>query len=99
MRIPELGQALRTARLKRGLTRAELAVAAGLARNTLNRIENGLFPDLGIRKASTLLQKLGLDLTVKPIESKPMKPDFVEMASASVGVSFKDQLAPDELVQ
>src|SRR5688500_4218465 len=99
MRIPELGQALRTARTAQGLTQAELAAAAGLTRNTLNRIENGLFPDLGIRKASALLQKLGLDLEVKAMKSKPTKPDFIEMACASAGVSFKRQLTSDELVQ
>ena len=33
------------------------------------------------------------------MKSKPAKPDFIEMACASAGVSFKRQLTSDELVQ
>lgn len=98
MRIQELGRAIRDARTARGLTQAELAAAAGLSRNTLNRLENGLFPDLGIRKAGAILEKLGMELTVKAVKQKPHKPDFVSMACTSAGVSFKKQLTSEELV-
>jgi transcriptional regulator with XRE-family HTH domain len=79
------------------LTQAELAARAGLSLNTLNRLENGLFPDLGIKKAEAILEKLGMELNIKPAESKK-KPDFVAMACTSANVSFKKQLTPDELV-
>ena len=65
--------------------------------NTLNRLENGVFPDLGVKKAGAILEKLGMELSIKPVELKH-KPDFVSMACTSAGVSFKKQLAPDELV-
>lgn len=98
MLILELGAAIRRARNARGLTQAQVAAAAGLSRNTLNRLENGLFPDLGVKKAQAILEKLNLELVVKPMESKPNKPDFIGMASASAGVSFKKPLTWDELV-
>lgn len=99
MRIPELGQKIREARTGKGMTQSELAAAAGLSRNTLNRLENGLFPDLGIRKASALLEELGMDLTVTAINQTKKMPDFVSMACTSAGISFKKQLTVDELVQ
>lgn len=95
--IQELGRAIRKGRNARGLTQAELAARAGLSLNTLNRLENGLFPDLGIKKAEAILGKLGMELNIKAAGSKK-KPDFVAMACTSAGVSFKKQLTPDELI-
>lgn len=99
MLIQELGRAVRDARNARGLTQAQLATDAGLSRNTLNRLENGLFPDLGVKKAGAILERLGMELSVKPVELKQHKPDFVSMACSSASVSFKKQLTSDELVQ
>src|SRR5687767_7615806 len=99
MLVQELGRAIRNARSARGLTQAQLAMEAGLSRNTLNRLESGLFPDLGIKKAGAILERLGMELSVNPVEQKPNKPDFVSMACMSASVSFKNQLTPDELVQ
>src|SRR6267378_6102515 len=98
MLIQELGRAVRDGRNARGLTQARLATEAGLSLNTLNRLENGLFPDLGVKKAGAILEKLGMELSVKPTELKKSKPDFVSMACTSTGVSFKKQLTPDELI-
>lgn len=98
MLIQELGAAIRKARNARGLTQRQLAAAAGLSRNTLNRLENGLFPDLGVKKAQAILEELGLELTLKPVGSAARKPDFVGMACTSASVSFKKQLTRDELV-
>lgn len=98
MLIQELGAAIRKARSARGLTQKQVAAAAGLSRNTLNRLENGLFPDLGVKKAQAILEKLGMELVVKAVGAKANKPDFIGMASKSAGVSFKKQLTPEELV-
>lgn len=97
MLLQELGRAIRRARNARGLTQAQLAADAGVSRNTLNRVENGVFPDLGIKKVESILERLGMKL--KPVGLKQDKPDFVAMACATASVSFKTQLAPDELVQ
>src|SRR4029077_17032209 len=97
MLIQELGRAVRDGRNARGITQAALAAEAGLSLNTLNRLENGVFPDLGIKKAGAILEKLGMELSVNPIELKK-KPDFVSMACTFAGVSFKKQLTSYELI-
>ena len=98
MVLHELGRSVRKARLACGLTQAQLAAAAGLSRNTLNRLENGLFPDLGVKKAEAILEKLGMELAIRPAKTKSGKRDFIAMASTSAGVSFRKQLTPEELV-
>ena len=98
MVIQELGTAVRRERIARGWTQAHLAQAAGLSRNTLNRLENGLFPDLGVKKAEALLEKLGMELFVGSASAKTRQPDFIGMACTNASVSFKETLTPDELV-
>jgi transcriptional regulator with XRE-family HTH domain len=98
MKLQELGYEIRKARLARDLTQAQLAEAARLSRTTLNQLENGLFPDLGVKKVQAILDRLGLDLTVEPAQ-KARRPDFIQMACTTASVSFKESLAPDELVR
>jgi len=98
MVIQELGAEIRRMRQVRGLTQAQLAASAGLSRNTLNRLENGLFPDLGIRKAEVVLERLGLELAIKPSPRKHRAPDYVRMACTSASVSFRTMLTAEELV-
>ncbi len=97
MRIQELGSEIRKARVVRGLTQAQLAKAAGLSLTTLNQLENGVFPDLGVRKAQAILNQLGLTLTVHPAIPST-NPDFIRMACAAASVSFKTDLGEDELI-
>jgi transcriptional regulator with XRE-family HTH domain len=98
MRLQELGYAIRQARIAQGMTQARLARASGVSRVTLNQLENGLFPDLGVRKIEALLGNLGLELAVN---EKPARPgtDFISMASTSASVSFKEPLSDDELIR
>lgn len=98
MRLQELAQAVRTARLARGLTQAELAARAGLSRETLNLLENGLVRELGIRKLLSVLQNVGLDLNLEERELT-RRPDYVRMACTTANVSFKSRLTDDELVR
>ena len=98
MVIHELGLEIRRTRQARGLTQAQLAVLAGLSRNTLNRLENGMFPDLGIRKAEVILERLGLELAIRPSARKRKAPDYVRMACTSASVSFRTMLTAEELV-
>ena len=97
MRFQELGAAIRSARATRGLTQAELAQHAGLSRATLNRLENGVFPDLGLKKVQTLLDELGLELSVRRAR-REKNMDFVSMACTTASVSFREPVTPDELV-
>ncbi len=97
MRLPEIGSAIRAARAAGGLTQAELAVRAGLSRTTLNQLENGVFPDIGVKKVQNVLELLGLDLSVVRAPKK-RRPDFVQMACTSASVRYREPLAEDELV-
>jgi transcriptional regulator with XRE-family HTH domain len=60
--LQEVGPVVRHARESRGLTQAELAAAADVARTTLNQLENGVFPDIGVRKLMAILGAVGLRL-------------------------------------
>jgi len=95
MRIQELGYEIRKARLARKLTQAQLAQAAGLSRTTLNQLENGLFPDLGVKKVRAILEPLGLTISVQPA---PRRQDFIAMACTTASVSFRSVLTEDELI-
>src|SRR5688572_3051434 len=98
MRLQELGHRLRRARQARGLTQAQLAAAAGVTRATVNRLENGDVPDLGINKVQALLERLGLTLAVQEA-SRVHQPDFLRMACVTASVSFKEPLTERELVR
>lgn len=97
MRLQELGYEIRRARLECGLTQAQLAKSARLSRTTLNQLENGLFPDLGVRKVLAILDKLGLDLAVQAAP-ETRRPDFIRMACTTANVSYKIALTEDELI-
>ena len=97
MRLQELGFAVRQARAAQGMTQAQLARASGISRVTLNQLETGLFPDLGVRKVAALLKNLGLELAVT--EPARHGPDFVGMASTSASVSFREPLSEEELIR
>jgi len=96
MRLQEIGYEVRRARLAQGLTQAELARAAGLSRVTLNQLELGTFPDLGVRKLQALLENVGLTLTIQPAATRS-ESDFVRVAATTASVSFKQPLSEEEL--
>lgn len=98
MRLYELGYFIRKARLARGLTQDGLASAAGLSRTTMNQLENGVFPDLGMNKAQAVLDQLGLELRVEPA-SRARRPDFIRMACMSASTSFRESLTEKDLVR
>ena len=97
MRLQEIGGLIRKARTAHGLTQAGLAESAGLSRTTLNQLENGLFPDLGVKKMQNVLDRLGLDLSVVPAP-KRRGPDFIRMACIMANVPYRHALTEDELV-
>lgn len=97
MRLQELGAEIRKARLAQGLTQAELAAGAGLSRETLNLLENGLVRELGARKVLNVLNRLGLEIAVQH-DARPRRPDFVRMACTSANVSFRSAMTEDELI-
>jgi len=79
------------------MTQAQLAQDAGLSRETLNLLENGLVRDLGLRKVLALLDRLGLTLTLQhKVPSR--NADYVQMACTTASVSFRTLLTEDELI-
>jgi len=96
VRLQELGHEIRRARLARGLTQAQLAAEASLSRTTLNQLERGLFPDLGVKKIQAILERLGLELSIQQAASRQ---DFIRMACTTASVSYKNALTEDELIQ
>jgi transcriptional regulator with XRE-family HTH domain len=98
MRIEELGRELRKARLALELTQADLARAAGISRETLNRLESGLVADLGIRKVLAVADRLGLDLALERA-ARPRRPDYLRMACTTASVSLRTPLRENELIR
>jgi transcriptional regulator with XRE-family HTH domain len=65
-RINELGYRIRLARIRRGMSIAELAAKADMNRNTLNALELGK-PGVALRAYVTVLWALGLDKTLEGV--------------------------------
>ena len=95
--IHELGDVLRARRTEMGLSQARVAVLSGLSRQTVNQVETGAVPDLGLNKAERLAAVLGLALRVD--EGRPayvrargrMTP--LARAAATASVSYKSPIA------
>jgi transcriptional regulator with XRE-family HTH domain len=96
MRLQEIGHIIRRTRLARQTTQAQLAEQAGLSRTTINQLESGVVPDLGIRKTQTVLAQLGLTLQVR---LAPRRPNYVRMAIASANSGYREKLSESELVR
>jgi transcriptional regulator with XRE-family HTH domain len=62
-RVRELGHRVRVARIRRGMSIAEVAAKAGINRNTLNALELGK-PGVALGAYITVLWALGLDKTL-----------------------------------
>ena len=97
MRLQELGHTIRKARLARGRTQADLAQGAGISRTTMNLLENGLFPDIGVRRAQAILDELGLELHVRPVHRR--RANYLLMARTVANGSFRSRLSEAELVR
>src|SRR5688572_12109288 len=94
--IHELGQALRARRAEMGLSQAQVACLSGLSRQTVNQIETGGAPDLGLNKAERLAGVLGLILRVdagRPGLKRAPKMTPLTKAAATASVSYKTRLA------
>lgn len=66
-----IGQQIREARKKSGISQAELAKALGMSRTTIGQIENGSVQEIGVRKLIRILEFLGLELRVRPAGQPP----------------------------
>jgi transcriptional regulator with XRE-family HTH domain len=96
MRLQQIGNIIRRARLASQTTQAQLAERSGLSRTTINQLERGVVPDLGIRKAQAVLAELGLALHVRPA---PRRPNYVRMALGSANSSYREKMSESELMR
>lgn len=64
MNVFEIGVAIRAARKSKDLTQAQLALEAGLSRQTVIQLESGEYSEIGIRKVMNVLSILDLHLEV-----------------------------------
>jgi len=83
-----------------GLSQAQVAILSGLSRQTVNQIETGAAPDLGLNKAERLATVLGLMLRVeagRPGMNKPPKMTPLARAAATASVSYRTRLAQPAL--
>lgn len=96
MYFQELGAKIRQARTAKKLTQEALARATDLSRTTINQLESGASPDLGVKKLLTVLEVLDLNVIKK---RKEQGPDFIELAWLSANVSYHGKLAKQELAQ
>lgn len=98
MYFEEIGPKIRKARLARKLTQAALAKLTDLSRTTINQIESGACQDIGVKKLLTVLEAVGLDLSVVS-RPKKLSKDFLAMACTSANVSYRGKLEKRELVR
>ncbi len=66
-----IGNHLREARKKQGLSQADLARTLGMSRTTIGQIENGTVREIGVRKLIRMLDYLGLELRVRSAGAFP----------------------------
>jgi transcriptional regulator with XRE-family HTH domain len=96
MYFEELGPKIRQARTAKKLTQEELALASDLSRTTINQLESGACPDIGVKKLMSVFEVLGLEMDVTK-KSKKRATDFFELACLSANVSYRGKLAKQEL--
>lgn len=63
----------------------------------MNLLENGLFPDIGVRRAQAILDQLRLELHVRPVHAR--RPNYVLMARTIVNGSFRAKISEPELIR
>lgn len=76
MDLSEIGQLLKAARQKAGLTQADLAEPLGMSRATISSLESGRCEELGVVKLAALLELVGLELTVTQRRTRPTLDDL-----------------------
>ncbi len=98
MYFQDIGAAIRKARLAARITQDDLARQAEVSRGTVNQLETGVFPDLGVKKLLAILKVVGLDMVIQK-KRAGQGPDFLKMACTSANVSYKGRLTPDALAR
>lgn len=94
--LAELGAAVRTARLSRGLSQVEVAASAGVSREWLGRLENGA-PRL---EADKVLRTLSvLDIEIVPKQQRPTQEDFAKAGRIAWTMALEAQTLTEDSFQ
>jgi transcriptional regulator with XRE-family HTH domain len=67
MNLLELGKTIKTLRKEKKLTQEELAKKANISRVTLSKLENGYIASISIVTLNDILNHLGYQLDIKPL--------------------------------
>lgn len=70
MSLDQIGEQVASARKERKLGQRELAVKAGVSRQTIDLLENGRATDLGYSRLARILAAVGLELRLEPVASQ-----------------------------
>ncbi len=80
----KLGNQIREERKRRKLSQAYIADLFGMSRTTIGQIENGIVPEVGIRKVVRILEYFGLELVVR--KSGPPTLEEIQEENRSDGI-------------
>ncbi|MEV6415432.1 helix-turn-helix domain-containing protein [Kribbella sp. NPDC051718] len=92
-RMAELGAAVRSERLRRGLSQATVAATSGVSREWLVRLESGA-PRLEAEKVLSVLDTL--DIAVVPRQEQPTQSDIAKAQKVAWTMSLEAQPMTDE---
>ena len=67
MILSELGNRVKTLRKERNISQENLAKTVGISRNTLSKLENGYIANISIVTLEKILNALGYQIDIKPI--------------------------------
>jgi len=67
MNLLELGETIKKLRKEKKLTQQELAKITNISRTTLSKLENGYIANISIVTLNDVLNQLGHELDIKPI--------------------------------
>jgi HTH-type transcriptional regulator / antitoxin HipB len=77
MRLADVGPLLKAARRNHRRSQEELARALGMSRATISALETGRCEEIGFQKLASLLESVGLEVTVAPRKARPTIDDLL----------------------
>lgn len=65
MTLNELGKEIKSLRKSKNWSQNELEKYSGITKRTISKIENGFLDEIGIKKVETILDLLGMELSLR----------------------------------
>jgi transcriptional regulator with XRE-family HTH domain len=83
--LPDLGREVARLRKEKGLTQKQVGELTGMGQSTLARFETGQVAEFGSRKLLRLLEVLGHDLALVPVQGQFTLDDALEQRRREAG--------------